>query len=344
MIKQGIIQDIKNWLDLFEVGNNLFMITDPRVLKLHGDKIIDRLRTKRRDISLYLVPEGRKGKSFTEVNKIYTELAQKRATRDSVIVSLGGGSVGDLAGFIAATYMRGIGLIHIPTTLLAQVDSSIGGKVGVDHPKAKNLIGSFYEPICVITDPQVLLTLDQREFSQGLTEVIKGAIIDSEKLFGFLEANVSRILKRDLEVLLYMIQVSSKIKAKIVEEDPEEKDKRRVLNLGHTIGHAIEILKEEISHGEAVSVGLMAACRLGVKMGILKEEVLERISSLLLRFHLPLKVLGIDPKKVLDVIELDKKIKRKKVFFIVPERIGKVRIVCEPSRELIFESVEETLA
>ncbi len=278
--------------------------------------------------NIIYVPVGEKSKSFQEVIKISKELAKRGADRKSTLFAFGGGVVGDLTGFIASIYMRGIKYIQIPTTLLAQVDSSIGGKTGINIREGKNLIGTFYHPDGVIIDVKTLNSLPEREYKSGIAEIIKYGMIMNYELFEFLEKNIDFILNRDTDKLLHIIKESLLCKKYVVEKDEKESSLRMILNFGHTFGHAIEAKGgyRRFLHGEAVAIGMLLATYLAYKLGFCSYEVLERLKRVLTVFGFKIK----NPYKIEDLMEYikrDKKAYGGKIRFILPREIGKVEIV-----------------
>jgi len=282
-----------------------------------------------------VMPAGEAIKSLDYASDLYDALVKMKADRHTCIVACGGGVIGDLAGFVAATYARGLPLLMVPTTLLAQVDSSVGGKVGVNHPRAKNIIGAFHQPIGVWIDTDALATLPGRELRCGLAEVIKyGVIIDSE-LFGFLEENVSPILAIEPAPIRHIVARSCQIKAQIVAEDErEETGRRAVLNFGHTIAHAVEAVAgygDRFHHGEAVAIGMVAACRLAERIGWIDSEVTAKISALVRAFGLPVAAPNLDSEALLDAMTRDKKNQSGRIRFVLPRGIGQVALTDLPS-------------
>ena len=250
--------------------------------------------------------------------------------RGVVQLGLGGGAVGDLAGFVAATYMRGVNLVHVPTTVLAQVDASIGGKTAIDHPKAKNLIGAFHQPRLVVVDPAVVLTLPDRDFRSGLAEIAKHGIVLDAAYFEDVERSVDMLLARDLPTLTRIIGGSCRLKAAVIQRDPEEKGEWRfALNSGHTIGHALEAATrfETWTHGEAVSLGLVAEARLAERLGVADASTTRRQESLLRALGLPVRTTAVDPAAVLAAIAHDKKARDGRVPFVLAPSIGAFRVV-----------------
>jgi 3-dehydroquinate synthase len=284
-----------------------------------------------------VIPPGEPSKSLAQAERLYDELVTRAADRHTLIVALGGGVVGDLAGFVAATFTRGLPLIMVPTTLLAQVDSSVGGKVGVNHPRAKNLIGAFYQPRGVWIDTATLESLPDREFRCGLAEVVKYGVIASPALFTFLEQNAGAILERDQTALEYIILESCRIKAGVVERDErEEGEERAILNFGHTIGHAIEAVAGydgPFHHGEAVAAGMVAESRLAARMGLVSSDVVDRQVKLLERFGLPVAAPGLDLDALIGAMRRDKKNRLGKIRFILPRSIGHVELTDAPGED-----------
>jgi 3-dehydroquinate synthase len=280
--------------------------------------------------SLAVVPAGEQSKSLGQVESLYDELLRVRADRHTLIVALGGGVIGDLAGFVAATYSRGLPLLMVPTTLLAQVDSAVGGKVGVNHPRAKNIIGAFHQPIGVWIDTDHLATLPPRELRCGIAEVVKYGVILDANFFAELERDVDRIVARENRALRSIIARSCELKADVVSRDErEETGLRAVLNFGHTIGHAIEAVAGyggAYQHGEAVAVGMVAEARLARRLGWVDVDVVERIIALLARFGLPTTAPGLDPDRLIEAMGRDKKNQGGRLRFVLPRRIGFVEL------------------
>ncbi len=281
-----------------------------------------------------VVPAGESSKSLAQAERLYDTLAARGADRHTLIVALGGGVIGDLAGFVAATFTRGLPLVMVPTSLLAQVDSSVGGKVGVNHPRAKNLIGAFYQPIGVWIDTGMLTTLPDREFRSGLAEVVKYGMIASEPFFAFLERSRGEILARNSGTLRQVILESCRIKARVVARDErEEGQDRAMLNFGHTIAHAIETVSGydgRFLHGEAVSVGMVAESRLAARMGWVSGELVDRLARLLERFGLPVLAPDLDLIQLKAAMSRDKKNRLGKIRFVLPRSIGKVELADSP--------------
>ncbi len=303
------------------------LITNIPIAKIYLETVKTGLEKEGYEVLEIKIPEGERYKSLGGAKKIYDRLVDFSLERVSPIISLGGGVIGDLSGFVAATFLRGVPWIQVPTTLLAQVDSSVGGKTAVNHPKGKNLIGAFYQPRLVFIDIATLKTLERREFLAGMAEVVKYGIITNEGLFRFLERSISQILALDEESLSAIVKRSLTIKAEIVERDEREAGLRSILNLGHTLGHAIEAISGYTTyrHGEAIAIGMVGAAKISANLGICKKGVFEQIEQLLQRIGLPTD-LPFQGKDLIPFMEVDKKVVSGKVRFILIEEIGKVRI------------------
>ncbi len=272
------------------------------------------------------VPVGESSKSLAVVSRLYTRLARARIDRSGTLIALGGGVVGDLGGFVAATYMRGIRLAQVPTTLLAMVDSSIGGKTGVNHAGAKNLVGAFYQPVVTVADVRMLVTLPDRELRSGLAEVIKTAVIGDAVLFDYLEQHLTAVLRRDTAALVEVISRCAAFKARVVEADEREHSERRILNYGHTIGHAVEAAAgfRRLTHGEAIAIGMALEARLAQRLGLAAAAVVERQNALLARAGLPTKLGAVNRSAVWRAMALDKKIRDGVLRCPLPVGIGEV--------------------
>jgi len=290
-------------------------------------------------VDIVLIPDGEKGKSYEAVLKAYAALEELRADRRTLIVGLGGGTVTDVAGFIASTYLRGLPLAFIPTTLLAQADSSIGGKNGINLGGVKNRVGTFYQPDYVFSDLQTLTSLPSTELCNGMAEVIKHAVIADKCFFEFSCNNAGRIRGMDMETLESVVVFSVGVKKKSVEEDERDTNSRAVLNLGHTVGHAIEAASDfRVPHGCAVSVGIVAACKMASRMGMIKDEEFDRIMMLLSLF-LPVSLmeLKVDKEAVVECLRGDKKAVRGGLRMVIPQGIGKTPIIQPTSASAIRE-------
>jgi len=328
----------KTGQQLKEIGfsDKLVIITDPTVNTLYGNILHQSLTSEGFKVTILEVPEGEEQKSLDTVGSLYNELSNFHAERTTPILALGGGVIGDLTGFVAATYLRGVPLIQIPTTLLAQVDSSIGGKVAVNHGQLKNKIGAFYQPRLVISDITTLKTLPTREISDGLAEIIKYAVIRDKELFTFLERNLDQIKSLDEGLLEEIVSKSAKIKAEVVEKDERDLGVRNILNYGHTVGHAIESASDfKVGHGEAVAIGMLAAGRISSKLGILNQNELIRLKDIIERAGLPIKMPSLEVERIMQAMEHDKKILRGKMRLVLPKSIGNVFVTNEVSPSLI---------
>jgi 3-dehydroquinate synthase len=284
--------------------------------------------------TLAVVPSGEATKSLDRAADLFDDLVKLRADRHTAIVALGGGVIGDLAGFVAATFARGLPLLMVPTTLLAQVDSSVGGKVGVNHPRAKNIIGAFHQPAGVWIDTESLRSLPDREYCCGLAEVIKyGVILDAE-FFAFLEHDADAILGREPGPLRHVVAHSCRLKADVVSKDErEETGLRAVLNFGHTVGHAVESVSSygsRFHHGEAVAVGMVAECRIAERLGWIDSGTTARVKSLVERFHLPVSAPGLDADALIEAMTRDKKNQKGKIRFVLPRQVGRVELTDAP--------------
>lgn len=285
-------------------------------------------------VSHVTAPAGESSKSLAVAEQMYNACLDAGLDRKSAIVALGGGAAGDLAGFVAATWLRGIDFIQVPTTLLAQVDASVGGKVAVNLPRGKNLVGAFHQPKAVVADLATLATLPEREYRSGLAEVVKHGVIRDRSLFEYLEQNAAAVLAQDPAVMAHVVERNCRIKAAVVAADEREGGLRAILNLGHTVGHAAEALAGRMDggsgllHGEAVSIGLVAAARLAARSGVLLQPDLpERLQALLARFGLPVALPpGLDPADLLPVMAYDKKAEGGRIKWVLPVRLGQVQV------------------
>jgi len=300
------------------------IITNDKVAPLYLQKISNILSVEKEIIPIIL-PDGEAFKNFETLNLIYDVLLTNKANRQVSLIALGGGVVGDVTGFAAATFMRGVDFIQIPTTLLSQVDSSVGGKTGINHRLGKNMIGAFYQPKCVIADISLLETLPDKEFSAGLAEVIKYGLIRDANFFEWLEDNIEGIIKRDTQLLIEAVARSCQNKADIVESDEFESGIRAILNLGHTFGHAIETATGygKWLHGEAIAIGMVMAAYLSEQMGWLTKEENHRVKSLLAHANLPINPPEISLQDFLDLMQLDKKTKEDQINLVLQQGIGK---------------------
>jgi 3-dehydroquinate synthase len=336
LIDRGNLPFIGERLLRFSIGNKIAVISNPKIYELYGEKIISSLKKEGFDPSLILIPDGEIYKDYFWAYHILTQLLELGLDRKSCLIALGGGVIGDITGFVASIYMRGIPYIQIPTTLLAQVDSSVGGKTAVNHSLGKNMIGSFWQPSLVWIDVNTLDTLPEREFISGMAEVIKYGIIWDKDFFDYLESNREKILKKDKDLLIPAIKRACEIKAEVVSKDERESSLRAILNYGHTIGHAIETLTGYTTylHGEAISIGMVYEAKLSNILGFLEKESLERIKNILKNLGLPtILPINIDTTAMVKTILLDKKNIEGKIRMVIPESIGKMKINFEISEE-----------
>jgi 3-dehydroquinate synthase len=303
--------------------SSVHVVTSPKVWSVVGKQVLRGLRGLNTQVHKFNDAEA--AKSWKSVEVIARSLVKARADRRAVVIAVGGGVVGDVAGFAAASYLRGVALVQVPTTLVAQTDSAIGGKTGVNLPEGKNLVGAFYPPQLVMADTNVLKTLPQREFRGGLAEVIKYGVIADAKLFGFLEKNVERVLARDARSLEYLITRSVEIKAIVVSKDERESGLREILNFGHTFGHALESATayKKYQHGEAVAWGMMAAALYGHEIGVTSASDVARIVALMRRMGKLPEWPRVAPKKLIELMGSDKKTRAGKLRFVLTSKIGK---------------------
>jgi 3-dehydroquinate synthase len=337
-IGSGLLTQTGHQLKENGFADKLVIITNPIVKGLHGDALNQNLLAEGFRATVLQVPDGEEQKSLESAGRLYGELTDFYAERMTPILALGGGVIGDLAGFVAATYLRGVPLTQIPTTLLAQVDSSIGGKVAVNHGQLKNKIGAFYQPRLVISDISTLTTLPTKVLIEGLAEVIKSAVIGDEDFFTFLEKNLNKVKSLDNEVLEEVVFQSARIKAEIVEKDEKDLGLRSLLNYGHTVGHAIESTSDfKVQHGEAVAIGMLAAARISNKLGIFDKNELIRLKSVIQSAGLPTQMPNLEVERIIQAIGHDKKVLRGKIRFVIPKSIGSVFITDEVSLSLIKE-------
>ena len=328
-IGRGNLDGVARFVGSRHKASRAVVITDSQVRAPHAEQVAERLTASGLQANLLTVPAGEASKSVAQAERLWNELTSLKADRKTVIVAVGGGVVGDLAGFVAATYARGLAFVQIPTTLLAQVDSSVGGKVGINLPAAKNIIGAFWQPAGVLIDLDVLSSLPEREFRSGLAEVVKYGVILDAGFFELLEAQAEAILKRG-DVLEEVIARCCRLKADVVERDERElTGLRAVLNYGHTFAHAIETVSGygQFLHGEAVAIGMMCAARLAELMGRVDREFVDRQRELLTRLGLPTAADGLNADALLDAMQRDKNTEHAKLRLVLPTRLGHVELV-----------------
>lgn len=339
-IGSQILSKIGSLLRGHGMGKKALLITCSPVRSLYGEQVEAAIRSEGFDLHVVELPDGEGTKDMASVSRLYDEAIDFNCERNSPVIALGGGVIGDVAGFFAATYLRGVPFVQVPTTLLAQVDSSVGGKVGVNHPKGKNMIGAFYQPAFVLTDIDTLKTLPAREFRSGLAEVIKYGVIWDEELFTLLEGRVDDLAAGHMGNAIEIVARCCRIKATVVSMDERESGLRAILNYGHTVGHSLERATNFLRyrHGEAVAIGMISAALLSERMGV-SEGVLQRLAGLLRRAGLPLLWEGVSVEEIIDGFKYDKKLRDGRTRFILPEAIGRMTV-----REGIPESLlRETL-
>ncbi|MFH1645219.1 MAG: 3-dehydroquinate synthase [Candidatus Omnitrophota bacterium] len=340
-IGDSVLKILGEEISKSRLSDAVFIVTNTKIKRLYGETVANPLKKTGIDFKFHTVPDSETSKSNLIWIKAVKALADFDKGRGSVVAALGGGVIGDLAGFVAATYRRGVPYIQIPTTLLAQVDSSIGGKVAIDIECAKNLIGAFYQPKAVFSDVSVLRTLPKRQLCNGLAEVIKYGVILDSNFFSFLEKRMSEILKFDKSDLEHIVDCCSKLKAEVVEIDEDETlGYRSILNFGHTLGHAVETAasySKVISHGEAISVGMLAAFDIAVELGMADNAQAQRLENLLKKSGLPTKFKNIDISAVLKAIVFDKKVVKGEKRWVLPVDIGHV-VVCSNIPSKVIEN------
>jgi 3-dehydroquinate synthase len=324
-LEDGLLDRVAAQLDDLKLPARRFVVSSPLVWRLHGARIA---RGARR-LEPILVPDGERSKHLQTVSRIYDALVKATADRSSTLITFGGGVIGDMAGYAASTYLRGIPLVHVPTTLLAQVDSAIGGKVGVNHPLGKNLIGSFFQPHAVLIDPSVLASLPRREFRAGLYEVIKYGMTSSRSLFDRISRDRKAIFDRESSALTPIIAESCQIKASIVSQDEKESGIRRILNFGHTAGHAIEAVTKykRFRHGEAVAYGMLVAAQISASRGALASTDQRALADLITSLGPLPPISDLSSAQMLEAVRHDKKVVAGTLHFVLPTAIGAWTIV-----------------
>ena len=325
------------------LGKKVAIITNETVADIYLKTLMDTVSSHKELISIIL-PDGESYKSKDSLDSIYAQLLQNKADREITLIALGGGVIGDITGFAAATYMRGVNFIQIPTTLLSQVDSSVGGKTGINHPLGKNMIGAFYQPKCVISDMNVLKTLPSRELSAGLAEVIKYGLIRDNKFFEWLESHIQYLMEMNPKYLIEAVQRSCENKAAVVEADEFESGIRAILNLGHTFGHAIEVAQGYGNwlHGEAVGAGMVMAAKLSQSMGWLSDKDVHRIVALIKKAGLPTEPPKISVKKYMQLMMLDKKTKDGQINLVLQKSIGDAVLTNQYDPKKLHQILEQS--
>jgi len=342
-IASGLLDRLGGMVSGLGLGSRCCIISDKNVFSIYGHKVEKSLTSAGFTASKIVLMPGESTKSLSTMERIYSDLAKQRLDRKSFIVALGGGVVGDIAGFAAATYMRGIPFLQVPTTLLAQVDSSVGGKVGVNIDQGKNLVGAFHQPRIVIIDPDVLETLDEREMRAGFVEVFKHGIIRDSSYFDFVEENAEHILALDDLNLCEAIYKSCLIKAEVVQQDERESGLRAILNFGHTVGHALEALTgyKKYLHGEAIALGMLAAVEISSIYYGKSGDPRKRIRDLIKKCRLPSIMPDFDPEQIHEAMTRDKKNIEDKMRMVLLQEIGAVEIVPDVAEKIIIEGLNK---
>jgi len=342
-VGHGLLDRLAEKLKKVSSSRVAVVISDGNVSRLYGDRVREILKAAGFAVNSFVVPPGEESKSINTAMDIYNFLIKKRVERDDILIALGGGMIGDLAGFAAATYLRGIPWVQVPTSLVAMVDASIGGKVAVNHHEGKNLIGAFYQPNFVLADTQTLATLPKRELTSGWAEVVKYGMILDKEFFEFLESNAGRLIKLEQDVVSKAIIRSASLKAQVVSQDEKERGQRIILNYGHTIAHGLEAATRYVGflHGEAVAIGMMGAAKLSQKSGILPTNVVKRQQSLLQKFGLPTSFSSTGLAEIAKAMEVDKKTRAKKIRWVLLEDIGKTAIRANVPQQDVMAVLEE---
>ncbi|HEY8464658.1 MAG TPA: 3-dehydroquinate synthase [Bacillota bacterium] len=344
LVGQGILAETGRLIREKGLKGRVMVVTNPTVAGLYLEMLRDSLEAAGYAVDTFLIPDSETAKSLEQANQIYDRLAELEYDRKSILIALGGGVVGDLTGFVAATYLRGLRFVQVPTTLLAQVDSSVGGKVAVNHFKGKNLIGCFYQPELVISDVGVLKTLPQLELSSGMAEVIKHGIILDAHYYQLILGELKSIREANPEIMTWVVIGSCKIKADVVHNDETETGLRTILNFGHTIGHACESITryEYYKHGEAVALGMLAAVRIADRLQLLEDTGLESsLTQMLQELNLPVTLPGLAVDELIHRLYLDKKVEYGKLRWVMPQRIGKVTVTTAVPESVVAEVLIE---
>jgi 3-dehydroquinate synthase len=341
-IGSGILGSLGTWVREVSAGDKALVVSNRKVYGMYGDIARKSLAENGYQVVLGEMGDGEKYKNLATLEKLYDLAFTHKIDRRCPVIALGGGVVGDTAGLLAATYLRGVPFVQVPTTLLAQVDSSVGGKVAVNHPGGKNIIGAFYQPRLVVADMTTLKTLPDREIKAGLAELIKYGVISDAGFFKWLEENIDKMLSLDEKALAHAVAVSCRIKARVVEADETEQGLRAILNYGHTVGHAVESLSgyKVFLHGEAVAAGMAEAARLAEVMGLLPAEQGRRIVALIARAGLPVELPpSLDMADIIAAMRQDKKAQAGRLTFVLPVAIGSVKIFNDVSEKVIREAL-----
>lgn len=346
-VQSGLLNHLHSSLKSHDVDQRIFIITDENVHKLYGDKVLNQLNRAGFEVQLLTVPAGEKSKSLQQANELYTQMLRARADRNSFVVALGGGVVGDLAGFVASTFMRGIPFIQVPTTILAQVDSSVGGKVGVNHELGKNLIGAFYQPQFVLIDPDTIQTLPARQIRAGCAEILKYGFIQDRKFYDRCANGLDALFDlSEPELLEYALYTSCEIKADVVSQDEKEAGLRATLNFGHTVGHAVEAVTgyDEFLHGEAIVHGMIAALALSREKGWLDDKAVEGAVAVLERFQPPALPADLNFDSLMTAMQKDKKRSSAGQLWVLLQDIGSSVLTRDVEEQHVKRAIEFMLS
>jgi 3-dehydroquinate synthase len=344
LIDTNLLSKIPSDLKKNKIGDKYLIITDSNIKDLFGKDLLKSMKKEGLDTAIISFKSGEQSKNLHVFEELIEKAHNLKLDRRSVILALGGGVVGDIAGFVAATYMRGISYIQIPTSLLAMVDSSIGGKVAVDLPKGKNTVGNFHQPKKVYIDVSLLKNLPKKELITGLSEIIKHALIRDKELFNFIDKNLNNIMDKDEQTLKKLIKRNCEIKGEIVEKDEKEAGLRKIVNYGHTIGHAIETLTnyKKYSHGEAIAIGMVVEGKIANKLGLLSKQELIKQNKLIEKAGLPTKLPNINTDQLITELKKDKKVVGGKIEFVLLERIGKANYGASAPNKIIQGAIGES--
>lgn len=339
-IAPASLDHLGRWMQPLNLGQKILLVSNPAIYRHYGERALVSLTQAGFQVSSCILPPGERYKTLSSIQKVYDAAREQRIERSSAMVALGGGVVGDMTGFAAATWLRGIAFVQVPTSLLAMVDAAIGGKTGVNHPQGKNLIGAFHQPRLVLIDPDVLTTLPPREFRAGMAEVIKYGIIWDEELFTALEQakRLDQYRYVSLELMQFILTRSCQAKAHVVSQDEKEAGLRAILNYGHTIGHAVESLTgyRSVNHGEAVAIGMVAAGQLAVELGLWDQPSADRQLALIEKTGLPTRLpSSLALEDILVSLQSDKKVQAGQVRFVLPTRIGAAIVTDQAGADVI---------
>ena len=341
----GLIRSTLKLLNKENITGNIFVVLDGNIKKYYPTLLSDNLDNKQHKIKSITLHASEKNKSYESVQKIHSSLIRNKFGRDSLIFAIGGGIIGDITGFAASTYMRGIQYIQVPTTLLAAVDSSVGGKTGINFGARKNIIGSFYQPSMVLVDPKFFNTLSQQEMLCGIGEIIKYSFLTDKKYFNYVKRNIVNILNNEIKVVERIVAESIKFKGNVVEADEKETGIRKVLNLGHTFAHAYEVQqKHRIKHGQAVIVGITSALFLSFKLDLISQSKLNSYLDLIALFKGKIKLSKVDIESVMKIMESDKKNRENQIRFVLLKGIGQIVTDIPADKRLVKESISESIA